>query len=178
MNTEPTRLSDSVSSAPSAYAAVKGLAITQAESPAQIAQARELFLEYAQSLGFSLCFQSFDSELANLPGEYSPPSGRLLLATYEGQLAGCVALHRLDSQICEMKRLYLRPQFRGKSLGRGLANLIIGEARLTGYQRMRLDTVEPVMKDAVAMYRKIGFKEIAPYRPNPIAGAMYMELQL
>ena len=157
---------------------VPSFIITQARSPAQIAQARELFLEYAQSLGFSLCFQSFDKELAGLPGDYAPPEGRLLLAEFEGQLAGCVALHKLDGNICEMKRLYLRPQFRCKGLGRALAETIIAEARALAYERMRLDTVEQVMKDAVAMYRRLGFKEIAPYCPNPIAGAMYMELQL
>ncbi len=135
-------------------------------------------MEYANSLGFSLCFQSFDKELAGLPGDYSPPDGRLLLAEYEGQLAGCVALHRLEPEICEMKRLYLRPSFRGKGLGRSLAETVISEARRIGYTRMRLDTVEPVMRDAVAMYRQLGFKEIAPYRSNPIAGAMYMELEL
>ena len=157
---------------------LKSLTLTQAESPSQLGEARELFLEYAQSLGFSLCFQNFDKELAGLPGDYAPPEGRLLLAEYDGQLAACVALHKLDSGICEMKRLYLRPQFRGKGLGRILAERIIAEARQIGYQQMRLDTVEPIMKDAVAMYRKLGFKEIAPYRPNPIAGAMYMELKL
>jgi putative acetyltransferase len=165
-------------SALSASSAVKGLSIFQAESPAQIAQSRELFLEYAQSLGFSLCFQNFDKELAELPGDYAPPEGRLLLVECEGQVAACVALHKLGPGICEMKRLYLRPQFRGKGLGRALAERITTEARQIGYQRMRLDTVEPVMKDAVAMYRKLGFEEIAPYRPNPIAGAMYMELEL
>jgi ribosomal protein S18 acetylase RimI-like enzyme len=157
---------------------VKGLSFVQADSPDQIAQARELFLEYAESLGFSLCFQSFDKELAGLPGDYAPPAGRLLLAEFEGQLAGCVALHPLEHAICEMKRLYLRPQFRGKKLGRALADRIIAEARQIGYQRIRLDTVEPVMKDAVAMYRKIGFREIPPYRANPIDGALYMELEL
>jgi putative acetyltransferase len=157
---------------------VKILTFTQVESPPQIAQARELFIEYGQSLGFSLCFQNFDKELAGLLGDYAPPKGRLLLANYEGQLAGCVALHPLESQICEMKRLYLRPQFRGKGLGRALADQIITEARQIGYQRIRLDTVEPRMKDAVAMYRKIGFQEIAPYCSNPIAGALYMELEL
>jgi len=165
-------------SASSAYSAVKDFAFRQVESPVQIARARDLFLEYAQSLGFSLCFQNFDKELADLPGEYAPPEGRLLLAEYAGQLAGCVALHKLDSNICEMKRLYLRPQFRGKGFGRILANRIIAEAQLIGYQRMRLDTVEPVMKDAVAMYRKLGFKEIPAYRPNPNAGTIYMELRL
>jgi len=171
---------------PSAFpvpSVVKGLVFQQAETPIHIAQARELFLEYAQSLGFSLCFQNFNQELANLPGDYAPPAGRLLLAEYETQLAGCVALHRLahdesGDDICEMKRLYLRPQFRGKGIGRALTGRIIAEARQIGYRRMRLDTVEPVMKDAVAMYRKLGFGEIAPYCANPIAGALYMELRL
>jgi putative acetyltransferase len=148
------------------------------QSAAQIRQARELFLEYAQSLGFSLCFQSFEKELAGLPGDYAPPNGRLLLAEYEGQLAGCIALHKLEDGICEMKRLYLRPRFRGKGLGRALADQIIAEARQIGYQRMRLDTVEPLMKNAVAMYRRIGFREIAAYCTNPIVGALYMELVL
>lgn len=149
-----------------------------AKSVSEIAQVRELFLEYAESLGFSLCFQGFDQELAGLPGDYAPPDGRLLLAEYESQLAGCVALHKLEPQICEMKRLYLRPQFRGKGLGRALAERAIVEARAIGYGSMRLDTVEPIMKDAVAMYRRLGFREIAAYRVNPIAGAMYMELEL
>jgi len=176
MKAEPTvSLNSSVSPVSSV---VKGLVFRQTETPSQIAQARELFLEYAQSLGFSLCFQNFDEELSGLPGEYAPPEGRLLLAEYEGRLAGCVALHKLEPGICEMKRLYLRPQFRGKALGRALAERIIAEAQLLAYRRMRLDTVEPVMKDAVAMYRKLGFKEIAPYCTNPIAGALYMELEL
>jgi putative acetyltransferase len=161
---------------------IQRLSFTQALSPAQIAQVRELFLEYAQSLGFSLCFQNFDKELAGLPGDYAPPAGRLLLVEYDGQLAGCVALHGLAASngncICEMKRLYLRPEFRGKGLGRALAERIITEAREIGYQRMRLDTVEPVMKDAVAMYRRLGFREIAAYCKNPMAGALYMELVL
>ena len=157
---------------------MKDFCFSQAESPTQISHARELFLEYAHSLGFSLCFQNFDKELSDLPGYYAFPDGRLLLAEYSGQLAGCVALHKLEPRICEMKRLYLRPQFRGKGSGRALANRIIAEARDIGYQRMRLDTVEPVMKDAVGMYRNLGFTEIAPYCTNPIAGALYMELQL
>jgi GNAT superfamily N-acetyltransferase len=143
-----------------------------------VAQARELFQEYAQSLGVNLCFQNFEQELAGLPGHYAPPGGRLLLAEYDGQLAGCVALHKWEDGVCEMKRLYLRPSFRGKGLGRAIAEKIIAEARSIGYRRMRLDTIEPLMKDAVEMYRKLGFREIAPYRSNPIAGAMYMELQL
>ena len=155
-----------------------GVIITQASSAAQITQARELFQEYAASLGFSLCFQNFDAELAGLPGDYAPPEGRLLLAEWEGELAGCGALHKLEAGVCEMKRLYLRPQFRGKGIGRAVAERLTIEARAIGYGRMRLDTVEPVMKDAVAMYRKLGFKEIAPYRKNPMAGTLYMELAL
>ena len=154
------------------------MTLVQTESAAQVAQARELFLEYAQSLGMNLCFQNFEHELADLPGSYAPPDGRLLLAEYERQLAGCVALHRWEADICEMKRLYLRPAFRGKGLGRVLAETIIAEARGIGYQRMRLDTIEPIMKEAVEMYRRLGFREIAAYRANPIVGAMYMELQL
>ncbi|MGA8442069.1 MAG: GNAT family N-acetyltransferase [Candidatus Sulfotelmatobacter sp.] len=165
-------------SACSASSGGKGLAFFQAVSPTQILQARESFLEYAHSLGFSLCFQNFDTELAGLPGKYAPPEGRLLLVDYQGQLAGCVAMRKLESGICEMKRLYLRPQFRGKGLGRALAERIISEARQIGYGRMRLDTVEPAMKDAVATYHKLGFTEIPPYCQNPIAGATYMELNL
>jgi len=176
MKIEPT-IPDT-SSVVSASSAINALLLVQAETSNQIAQARELFLEYAKSLGFSLCFQDFDKELAGLPGDYAPPDGRLLLAEYERQLAGCVALHKLEADICEMKRLYLRPQFRGRGLGRLLVDRIMAEARQIGYRRMRLDTIEPVMKDAVAMYRKLGFKEIAPYCANPIAGALYMELQL
>ena len=128
--------------------------------------------------GFSLCFQNFDKELAGLPGDYAPPEGRLLLAEYE-------ASTRRLRRPAQARQRHLRdeaslsaPAFRGKGLGRALADRIIAEARQIGYQRMRLDTVEPVMKDAVAMYRKIGFREIAPYRANPMAGALYMELVL
>ena len=149
-----------------------------ATSTADIALVRELFLEYAQSLGFSLCFQSFDKELAGLPGDYAPPDGRLLLVKCDGETAGCVALHKLSPGICEMKRLYLRPAFRGKGLGRAMAERVISEARTIEYERMRLDSVEPVMKDAVGLYRRLGFKEIAPYCTNPIEGALYMELEL
>src|SRR5580700_9927075 len=174
MKNETARIWDvTPSSAISASSALESFSIFPAQTTAHVARARELFLEYAQSLGFSLCFQNFDKELAGLPGDYALPNGRLLLAEYEGKLAACVALHKLDSRICEMKRLYLRPAFRGKGLGRALAKRIITEGREMGYLRMRLDTVEPVMKDAVAMYRKLGFKEIAPYRANPIAGALY-----
>lgn len=173
-----TKAGERISSLSPVPSVVKGIAVLRAVTPEQIAQARELFLEYAQSLGFSLCFQNFDQELAGLPGDYAPPGGRLLLAEFDNQLAGCVALHKFDGDICEMKRLYLRPKFRGKGLGRILAEAIIAEARQIGYLRMRLDTVGPVMKDAVAMYRKLGFREIAPYRANPMAGTLYLELTL
>ena len=159
-------------------AATNAATIVQAESAEQVAQVRALFLEYAASLNFSLCFQNFDQELAELPGDYVPPNGRLLLIHYQMQPAGCVALHKLGPGICEMKRLYVRPVFRGKRLGVTLINAALAEARLIGYNFMRLDTVEPAMKDAVTLYRRFGFKEIAPYRLNPMAGTLYMELQL
>ena len=167
--------SSSVISVPSV---VHGFNVCQTQLSEQIDRVRELFLEYAESLGFSLCFQSFDKELAGLPGDYSPPDGRLLLALIENQPAGCVALHKIEPGICEMKRLYVRPQFRGKGLGRALAERVIVDARQIGYRQLRLDTVEPVMRAAVAMYRELGFREIAAYRENPIEGALYMELQL
>lgn len=144
----------------------------------QIAQARELFLEYAESLGFSLCFQNFDKELADLPGDYAPPEGRLILAQSNGSLAGCGALHRLDPTSGELKRLYIRPQFRGLGLGRALAQHLLREAASIGFQRVLLDTVAGKMDEAIALYRRLGFREIEPYRKNPIAGAIYMELQL
>jgi ribosomal protein S18 acetylase RimI-like enzyme len=169
---------DSHSPALSVASAIKGLDFVEAESELQISAIRELFLEYAQSLGFSLCFQGFDKELAGLPGDYAPPRGRLTLAITNGKPAGCVALHPLSSEICEMKRLYVRSEFRGKGIGRALTERVIADARRIGYQRLRLDTVEPKMKTAVAMYRKLGFREIAPYRTNPIEGALYMELAL
>lgn len=152
--------------------------IRHAESAPQIDAVRELFLEYAKSLSFNLCFQSFNKELAGLPGDYSPPDGRLLIATNGTGPAGCVALHKIENEICEMKRLYVRPQSRGRGLGKILAQRIIAVAREIGYRKLRLDTVESDMGTAIAMYRKLGFREIAPYRVNPIAGALYMELQL
>jgi len=152
--------------------------ILWATSLGQLAEVRGLFLEYAQSLGFSLCFQGFDKELAELPGMYSPPDGRLLLATVDDQAAGCAGLHKLESGVCEMKRLYVRPAFRGSGLARRLATTTIAEARGIGYKKMRLDTIVGKMDRAIELYRQLGFREIEPYRPNPIQGALYMELTL
>jgi GNAT superfamily N-acetyltransferase len=165
-------------SVPPVPSVVQGFVLSQAESLSQIAQARELFLEYEKALGISLCFQGFEQELAGLPGKYAPPSGRLLLGVYQDALAGCVALHALEPAVGEMKRLYLCPAFRGKGLGQAMVDAIVAEARTIGYRRLRLDTIEPLMKSAVAMYRRMGFREIAPYCANPVAGTLYMELDL
>jgi ribosomal protein S18 acetylase RimI-like enzyme len=150
----------------------------QATLPEHMEQIRGLFVEYASSLGFSLCFQSFDDELNNLPGAYGPPQGRLLLARHAGHAAGCIALRPLQTGICEMKRLYVRPANRGLGLGRILVERLIAEAQALGYERMRLDTIASAMKDAIALYRRMGFKEIAPYSAIPIESALWMELLL
>ena len=145
---------------------------------AQLEEVRALFLEYARSLGFSLCFQGFDEELRALPGMYAPPRGRLLLATEDDAPAGCVGLHEWDAQVAEMKRLYVRPTFRGRGLGRVLTDAALAEARALGYRSVRLDTVPSLMQPAIALYRELGFREIPPYRENPIPGALYLELPL
>ncbi len=152
--------------------------IIQAASSEHINQARQLFREYETWLNLDLCFQNFEKELAELPGAYAPPTGRLLLAFGDGDLAGCVALRRLSDEVCEMKRLFLRPRFHGHGLGRELAERIIEEARGMGYQRMRLDTLSKQMGSAIALYRSLGFREIAPYYKNPVPGALFMELTL
>ena len=158
-------------------AAATALRIAEAREPHDFASARELFEEYAASLGLDLGFQGFEEELATLPGSYAPPDGRLLLARYGNEIAGCVALRRLEQEVCEMKRLYVRPAFRRLGVGRMLAGEITREARIAGYQRMRLDTL-PTMASALALYRQLGFREIRPYGSNPVKGTFFLELQL
>ena len=139
-----------------------------------LAAVRELLHEYESSLGVSLDFQGFADELAELPGAYAPPGGALLVAP---DAAGCVALRRIDEQTCELKRLYVRPAWRGHGLGRQLTLAALDRARDLGYRHVRLDTL-PGMESAQALYAELGFREIAPYRPNPVPGARFLELDL
>jgi ribosomal protein S18 acetylase RimI-like enzyme len=138
---------------------------------------RLLFREYAGTLSFNLCFQNFERELAELPGQYAPPCGCIILATVENEPAGCVALKKLDDRVSEMKRLYVRDQYRGTGLGRSLAVQILSEAKRLGYHTIRLDTIPSQMGNAVALYRSLGFREVPAYCFNPVPGAMFMELQ-
>jgi GNAT superfamily N-acetyltransferase len=153
------------------------LEIFPVEADEDVELVRELFGEYADSLDFDLCFQNFEEEVSNLPGDYAGPAGCLLLAKYKGQPAGCVALRPFGAGICEMKRLYVRPRFRGIGIGRVLTEAIIEKAQKAGYTHMRLDTV-PSMKAARELYASVGFREISPYRHNSVEGAVFMELQL
>jgi GNAT superfamily N-acetyltransferase len=138
---------------------------------------RALFEEYAASLPMSLDFQGFDRELAQLPGDYAPPRGALLIARAGDEVVGCVALRPLDSTTCEMKRLFIRPSQRGSGLGRQLVQAIVARGRALGYERMRLDT-GPWMKAAHALYTEAGFREIPQYTVNPVRGARFLELEL
>jgi ribosomal protein S18 acetylase RimI-like enzyme len=153
--------------------------IVRASRPEEIEEARGLFREYAAGLGFDLGFQGFEAELGALPGDYAPPRGALLLARDDAAIAGCVALRPLGggrpgTDLCEMKRLYVRHAWRGTGLGRRLAVAILEEGKALGYARMRLDTV-PAMRSAIALYESLGFRDIAPYRVNPIPGARFLE---
>src|SRR5829696_414090 len=152
--------------------------IFQANSQEDIDQARTLFEEYQTGLGISLCFQDFDQELKKLPGDYAPPDGRLLLAVDDAGLAGCIALRKLAPDVCEMKRLFVRPTHRGTGLGRTLVESLIDEARRLGYTKMRLDTLPGRMDKAIALYQSIGFVDIDPYYENPVPDAKFMELEL
>ncbi len=153
------------------------MSIVFVQSDADLLAARNLFLEYADYLGVDLCFQGFQEELDGLPGAYAPPDGRLLLAVEDSEAVGCVAVRKLGYGICEMKRLYVKPAYRGKGLGRGLAGAVIAEARAIGYTKMRLDSLLS-LKEAAALYRSLGFIEVPPYRYNPLPDAVFMEIGL
>lgn len=152
--------------------------IIQAETPAEIDAARALFREYEAWLGLKLCFQNFEEEIAQLPGKYAKPEGRLFLVFADENLAGCVALRKLDGDVCEMKRLFVRERFRGRKIGVLLIEKIIAEARAIGYKKMRLDTFPPRMAKAAELYRSHGFREIPPYYDNPYGEVVYMEKDL
>jgi len=152
--------------------------IRLAETEEEIGLAREIFREYEAWLGLDLCFQGFEDELKNLPGKYSSPAGRLYLAWVDRSVAGCIALRPLGPKICEMKRLFVRENFRGMQIGPLLIERVINDAKGIGYDAMRLDTFPPKMGKAVRLYESYGFREIAPYYDNPNDGVLFMELSL
>ena len=160
---------------------IPSVALVTPSSPDHYDAVREIFREYAQDLGVDLCFQQFDQELADLPGEYAAPRGALLLATVDGELAGCCALRPLDTadypNAAEMKRLYVRKPFRNFGLGRQLAEATLDAARAAGYGCVLLDTLDE-MEAARALYEDLGFEDIPPYYHNPIAGAHYLKCSL
>lgn len=151
--------------------------ILQAATPGQVGEVRRLFLEYAATLDCDPCLQRIEQDVAHLPGEYAPPDGRLLLALNDGRAAGCAALRRIGEGVFEMRRMYVRPAFRGRKIGRGLALRCIEEARKEGGALLRLYTL-PSMNEAIHLYRSLGFRDIAPYGGQVIEGAIYMELKL
>jgi len=152
--------------------------LTHIQSGPALEDIRALFLEYARGLNFNLCFQNFDRELEELPGAYGLPHGRLILCEVDGRPAGCIAVKPLGSGVCELKRLFVRPEFRRRKLGLKLTQHIIEEARSIGYTVMRLDTIRGTMDNAIALYESVGFREIPAYYHNPIPNAFYMELRL
>ncbi len=151
--------------------------ICSVTTPDEIETLRILFLEYESSLGIDLSFQQFDKEVSTLPGEYAPPGGCLFLAYKDEEPAGCAAIQKIADDICELKRMYVRPSYRGLGLGKQLARAAIKAACNIGYHRMRLDTL-PDMTEAITLYRSLGFVTISPYRFNPIPGTLFMELVL
>jgi ribosomal protein S18 acetylase RimI-like enzyme len=151
--------------------------ITQAASPEDVSAVRALMLEYQDLLGIDLCFQGFDAEVRGLPGSYAPPKGRLLLARHVGSPAGCVALHEADWPRAEMKRLFVRPSARGLGVGRALVSTVLTHATRIGYTEVVLDTL-PSMAEAQRLYEQFGFRDIPPYRPNPIPGTRYLSKSL
>jgi putative acetyltransferase len=153
------------------------IGIIEANTNELITQAKRLFLEYAESLDFDLCFQNFNNELNDFPSQYSPPTGNLLLSFSENEAIGCVGIQCFEKDICEMKRLYVKPEYRGKGAGKELAVSAIKSGKALGYEYMRLDTLSS-METANQLYKSLGFIEIDPYRDNPIDGAIYMELNL
>lgn len=153
------------------------LDIIEANTAEQLATVRELFLEYAHSLNFSLNFQSFDRDISELPGKYAPPDGRLYLAYWDKQVAGCVALTKLGIGVCELKRLWVKPEFRGKGIGRALAQKLIDDAREIGYYRMMLDTID-TMVEAMTLYESLRFERTKAYYNNPLPGATHFQKDL
>jgi len=153
------------------------LKLIEATSGDHVQEIRGLCKEYAETLGFDLDFQDYAREFAGLPGEYQAPDGFLMLALWNDEAAGCAAMRKIEDGICEMKRMYVLPKYRGKGIGREMAVRIIEIARSIGYDRMRLDTID-TMTEAISLYDSLGFKEIKPYRYNPVKGARYLELEL
>lgn len=152
--------------------------IVNAENSKQIDEARTLFREYENWADMNLCFQNFEQELAGLPGKYTKPAGRLYLAYADEKLAGCIALRKLEDRICEMKRLFVRKDFRGRHIGIALIERLLNKAEELGYQKMRLDTYPPRMGKAVKLYESYGFYEIPPYYHNPYGETLYLEKKL
>lgn len=153
------------------------ITIKPAHTEPNLSHIRVLFREYIEALGFHLNFQDVDREMAELPGRYEPPEGRILIAEYNGEVAGCVAMKQLGPGICEMKRFYVRPAHRGHGIGLKLAEAIIAEAKSAGYEQMRLDTA-PSMQSAIRIYESLGFTDTEPYVFNPVEGVRYLALRL